>query len=80
LANFVLVNKFSNISKYDRENVKQEMVIKIWELIQRKEIDKNSNIFSYIIGRYIFILRDYIRKANRRKKIAEIVYLNPNLT
>jgi hypothetical protein len=79
IANYTLVNKFSNISSFDKENIKQEMVVKIWQLIKENKINKESNMFSYILQRYIFMLRDVIRKSNRQKRIVEIISLSENM-
>ena len=70
VVDYTISTKFSNIKfyHYDPESLIQECLMQVWNLILRKQIEENNNIFSYIIGAVSYLLRDCIRKENRRKE------------
>ena len=76
VVNYAITTKFSNISlyHYDPESLKQDCIEQIWKLIDKKDrIQEDGNIFSYIIGAVDYLMRDNIRKANRRRKKAVVI-------
>lgn len=78
IVSYTINTKFHNIVRknYDTESVKQDCLVKVWNLIEKGQIKAQGNIFSYIIGTTSFIMRDFIRKENRRKSKVNFVSLD----
>jgi DNA-directed RNA polymerase specialized sigma24 family protein len=82
IIKFTLNNKFSNIAKYHYdtvESLEQDCCLRVWNLVLRNQIKEGGNIFSYIIGSVSYLMRDEIRKSNRRRKKANITRLDDSL-
>lgn len=75
IVDYTMSTKFPNLKfyHYDPESVKQECLLQVWKLINKNQLKKDSNMFSYIMGAVSFMLRDCIRKENRRKSKAKVV-------
>lgn len=71
ITSYTVCNKFSNLK--DKQDLIQECNLSVWRQILNKKINKNSNMFSYIMGRASFRARDEVRKTNRRDNKAKII-------
>ena len=68
---YTINTKFPNVK--DKDELIQDCSLETWKQIQRGKINKESNIFSFLMGRASFSARDKLRKDNRRSKKVRII-------